>query len=67
MREFIEYVCIVIHGCADMEELENHLSMNGYNFGIDKNRNRLFVHIDEIDYVETILEDREIVYSVKEY
>lgn len=67
MREFVEYACIVIHGYANMEELENHLSMNGYNFGIDKNRKRLFVYIDEIDYVETILTDRCIVYSIKEY
>ena len=67
MREFIEYACIVIHAGADLEELENHLSMNGYDFGIDKSRNRLFVFVEEIDYVETILEDRNIIYDVEEY
>ena len=37
--EFIEYVCILLHVGTDLEELENHLSMNGYNFGIDKKKN----------------------------
>jgi hypothetical protein len=50
-----------------MEELENHLSMNGYDFGIDKSRNILFVFADEVDYVKTILEDRDIVYGVRVY
>ncbi len=67
MRKFIEYACIVLHIYTDLEELENHLSMNGYNFGIDKSKNRLFVYIDEIDYVETILKDRNIIYGVKDY
>ena len=67
MREFIEYACIVINFGTDLEELENHLNMNGYNFGIDKSKNRLFVHIEELDYVETILEDRDIVYAVMDY
>ena len=67
MREFVEYASIYIHDGADMEELENHLSMNGYDFGIDKKRNLLFVLIDEIDYVETILEDRDIIYGAREY
>ena len=67
MREFIGYVCIFIHAGADLEELENHLSMNGYDFGIDVKRNLLFVFIDEVDYVETILEDRNIIYDVNMY
>ena len=65
--EFIEYVCILLHANTDLEELENHLSMNGYNFGIDKKRNLLFVFIDEFDYVETILNDRNIIHCVKVY
>ena len=65
--EFIEYVSIVLHVGTDLEELENNLSMNGYDFGIDKRRNLLFVFIDEVDYVKTILEDRDIVYGVKKY
>jgi len=67
MQEFVEYVCIVLHIDTDLEELENHLSMNGYNFGIDKNQRTLFTFIDELSYVETILEDREIDYHVKVY
>jgi hypothetical protein len=47
-----------------MKELENHLSMNGYNFGIDNNRNLLFVFIEEVDYVKTILKDRDIIYKI---
>lgn len=67
MKEFVEYVSISLYGDADLEELENHLSMNGYDFGIDKNRNLLFVFIEEVDYVETILDDRNIIYDVKVY
>lgn len=65
MREFVEYVNIIIDGNADVEELENHLSMNGYDFGIDKKRNLLFVNMEEVDYVETILEDRDIDFEVR--
>ena len=67
MREFIEYVSIVLRVGTDLTELENHLSMNGYDFGIDKSRNLLFVSIDEVDYVETILADRNIIYDAKVY
>ena len=67
MREFVEYVFIVLHVGTDLEELENHLSMNGYNFGIDKSRNLLFVFIEEVDYVETILADRNIIHGAKVY
>ena len=65
--EFIEYVCILLHVGTDLEELENHLSMNGYNFGIDKSRNLLFVYVEEVDYVETILNDRNIIHGTKVY
>lgn len=67
MREFIEYASIILHVGTDLDELENHLSMNGYDFGIDKKRNLLFVSIDEIDYVETILADRNIIHGAKVY
>ena len=67
MREFLEYVCITFNGGTDLNEVENHLSMNGYSFGLDKSRNLLFVFIEEIDYVETILKDRNITYFVKVY
>lgn len=67
MREFIEYVCILLHVGTDLEELENHLSMNGYNFGIDKSRNLLFVYVEEVDYVEAILNDRNIIHGAKVY
>lgn len=67
MKEFVEYVCIIIEGNADINELENHLYMNGYNFGIDRNRSLLFVYVEEIDYVETILKDRDITYDINVY
>lgn len=66
MREIVEYARIYIRN-ADLEELENYLSMNGYDFGIDKNRSLLFVSINEIDCVETILKDRDIIYGIMEY
>lgn len=64
MRDFVEYALISLGSSTDMEELDNHLSMNGYDFGIDKSRNLLFVAGDEIDYVETILKDRNIYYQI---
>ena len=68
MREFVEYVNIIIlDALADIEELEKHLSMNGYDFGIDKKRDYLFVNIEEINYVETILDDRNIKYETVVY
>ena len=68
MREFIEYANIlIIDANADLQELENHLSMNGYDFGIDKKRGFLFVNMEEINYIETILEDRDIKYETVVY
>lgn len=64
VNEFIEYVRINYHPDTDILELENHLAMNGYNFGIDRFRHYLFVYIDELTYVETILEDRNIKYDI---
>lgn len=64
MKEIIEYARISYHPNTDVLELENHLAMNGYNFGIDKFRHYLFVYVDELAYVETILEDRNIIYEV---
>lgn len=64
MRDFVEYALISLGNGVDMEELDNHLSMNGYDFGIDKKRNLLFIVGDELDYVETILKDRNIYYQV---
>lgn len=67
MKDFVEYVCIILLDSTYLEDLENHLSMNGYHFGIDKSRNLLFVDVDEVDYVETILENRNINYGVRVY
>ena len=62
MKEYVKYVNIHIDKGADVEELDTHLSRNGYDFGIDLERNFLFVNIEEVPYVETILEDRNIAY-----
>lgn len=69
MREFMEYVRIYIHNAseADLENLDAHLSMNGYNFGMDKERKLLFVFFEEADYIETILTDRNFRFGVEEY
>ena len=68
MEEFVEYARIYIHDVnADFDELESHLSMNGYDFGIDVKRKMLFISIDELAYVETILTDRSIDYRVRVY
>ena len=62
--EYIEYASILILIETDLEELDNHLFMNGYNYGIDTKRNILFVSMEEVDYVEEILKDRGIVYDI---
>ena len=67
MNEYVEYANIILYDDADLDELEIHLSMNGYDFGIDKDRKFLFVFIEEADYVETILSDRNIAYGVRVY
>lgn len=67
MDEIVMYANILIRHDADMEELETHLSRNGYDFGIDKKRNILFVQIEELTYVEEILEDRGINLGVRLY
>ena len=64
MKEYVEYVNIHIDKSADMDELDTHLSRNGYDFGIDLERNFLFVNIEEVPYVETILADRSIAYKI---
>lgn len=65
MEEFHVYVCLLLPENTNLEELENHLSMNGYDFGIDKNKNLLFVFVDELAYVATILSDRNIFCDIK--
>lgn len=68
MKEIIEYACIAFHdNLMDITELENHLSMNGYHFTIDRKKGLLFIFIEELSYVETILNDRNISYEVKTY
>ena len=67
MREYVEYVCIVLDKGTNLDKLENHLSANGYSVGIDKKQNLLFVFIEEVEYVETILQDRGIIYFVRVY
>ena len=68
MEEIYEYARIYfVNSNFDLKELETHLSMNGYDFGIDTNKGYLFVPIDELAYVETILTDRNIDYGVSVY
>lgn len=42
-----------------MAEVTEHLSMNGYTFDTN-GEDTLFVYSEEVDYVETILKDRDI-------
>ena len=59
MRErYFVYLCFGTN--EQMEELNNHLDMNGYDFSM--NGMELIVHADEGDYVETIMADRNIDY-----
>lgn len=48
---------------TDMSDLTEHLAMNGYTFDTN-GEDIIFVYDEEIDYVETILDDWEIKYEV---
>lgn len=59
------YIYKLVATKEQMEELNNHLKMNGYDFSI--NESNISVNEDEMDYVETIMEDRDISYSIIDY
>ena len=64
MREkYFVYRCF--NTKEQMNELTNHLSMNGYDFSI--NGTVLIVHEEEADYVETIMNDRHIEYILEDF
>lgn len=63
MENAIRYIRIDFEG--DTKDLINHLSMNGYSFGFDSMAESLFVLEDEIYYVITIMDDREIKYQIE--
>ena len=47
-----------------MNELQNHLSINGYDFSTSGMS--ISVYEEEMDYVETIMDDRNINYFVED-
>lgn len=49
---------------GDMEELCNHLDMNGYNF--ERINQNLYVDEEETDYVETIMADHDVDYLIND-
>lgn len=56
------YKLTVIKG--DIDELCNHLDMNGYSF--ERINQNLYVYEEEIDYVATICKDHGISYWINE-
>ena len=64
--DFLEYVALRLLPC-NTYELKNHLAMNGYRFILHENPLILFVFIEEVDYIMTILDDRGIRYSPETY
>lgn len=46
-----------------MDELTEHLSMNGYTFDTNGD-DVIFIYEDEVGYLLTILEDRNLKYEV---
>lgn len=49
---------------GDIEELCNHLDMNGYNF--ERINQNLYVDEEETDYVETIMADHDVDYLIND-
>jgi len=46
-----------------MSELTEHLSMNGYTFDTNGD-DRIFIYEEELSYLLTILDDRDLLYMV---
>lgn len=66
MTEFKEYVALRLLPC-DTSELKQHLMRYGYDFVLCEKPLELFVFIEEVDYVMTILDDRGIRYAPRTY
>ena len=66
MIDFKEYVALRLLPC-DTAELKQHLSRCGYDFYLCEVPLQLFVFIEEVDYVMTILDDRGIKYAPQTY
>lgn len=64
MKErYFVYECLVAE--EQIDELKNHLSMNGYDFSVSEEDGvEIAVHEEEMDYVETIMDDRDIDYRI---
>ena len=58
MEKYFIYNCFTTK--EQMEELKNHLNMNGYDFSI--NGMTISIYEEEANYVETIMDDRNIEY-----
>ena len=57
-------VTVKLHGIFDLLELQSHLSLNGYHFNIDYKYNCILLFDEELSYLITILEDRNIEYEI---
>ena len=57
------YFKVEIEQSMDIDGLCSHLEMNGYNF--ERIHNHLYVFEDELSYVETIMQDRHIIYGIE--
>jgi hypothetical protein len=51
-------------GNYDVLELQSHLSLNGYHFHINSKGTTILIFSEELDYLETILRDRNIDYEI---
>ena len=67
MKErYFVYVC---YGTEEqITEFKNHLFMNGYDFSIrEEDGIEITIHEEETDYVETMMDDRNIDYRIIDY
>ena len=58
------WYCLKLFNIRDMDEMYEHLTMNGYIFEVNNEHDVLFVIEDQIQYVETILNDKGISYEI---
>ncbi len=54
------------HSLPDRQELHNHLDMNGYETQWNKFENFFIADKEQLPYIETILNDKNLEYDIKE-
>lgn len=61
--EYTSFAMVKLDGDFDVSEITEHLAMNGYTYETN-GESVIFISGDELDYLKTILDDRNVQYDV---